>query len=106
MEETEMNGVQHTLTHRWEVTQMETMSMSEIIQMAVAALGTLGGWEAVKYLLNRRVNNRKAEAEAADRQGAGRCRLHHAENPVTKVYYSLSPLQGTFAREGLFRTLL
>lgn len=27
-------------------------------------LGALGGWEAVKYFLNRRTNRRKAEAEA------------------------------------------
>lgn len=29
-----------------------------------SVLGTLGGWEAIKYLLNRKTNTRKAEAEA------------------------------------------
>lgn len=29
-----------------------------------AIIATLGGWEAIKYFLNRKANQRKAEAEA------------------------------------------
>lgn len=32
--------------------------------MAVGAVTALGGWETIKYLLNRKANGRKAEAEA------------------------------------------
>lgn len=40
----------------------------EIIQIIAASfaavLPVLGGWEAIKYLINRKPNSRKAEAEA------------------------------------------
>lgn len=35
-----------------------------ITELIVAVMGALGGWEAVKYLINRRTNKRKEEAEA------------------------------------------
>ena len=38
--------------------------MKEIVLTVASVLGTLGGWEMIKYLLNRKTNNRKAEAEA------------------------------------------
>ena len=38
--------------------------MKEVILTAASILGTLGGWEMFKYLLNRKTNTRKAEAEA------------------------------------------
>lgn len=38
--------------------------MKEIMITIASVLGTLGGWEAIKYLLNRKTNTRKAEAEA------------------------------------------
>lgn len=40
---------------------METVSVIEIV---AAIIGTMGGWEAIKYLLNRKTNKRKEEAEA------------------------------------------
>ncbi|MFA6718461.1 MAG: hypothetical protein WCS15_05215 [Prevotella sp.] len=40
----------------------------EIVQIIAASfaavLTALGGWEAIKYLINRKSNSRKAEAEA------------------------------------------
>lgn len=40
----------------------------EVLQILAASFGAvitaLGGWEAVKYLINRKSNSRKAEAEA------------------------------------------
>lgn len=40
----------------------------EVLQVLAASFGAvitaLGGWEAVKYLINRKSNSRKAEAEA------------------------------------------
>ena len=39
-------------------------SMKEVILTAASILGTLGGWEMIKYLLHRKSNTRKAEAEA------------------------------------------
>lgn len=37
----------------------------EIVVTALAtALGAVGGWEAIKYFIHRKPNNRKAEAEA------------------------------------------
>ena len=38
--------------------------MKDVILTAASILGTLGGWEMIKYLLNRNTNTRKAEAEA------------------------------------------
>lgn len=40
---------------------METVSVIEIV---ATIIGTMGGWEAIKYLLNRKTNKRKEEAEA------------------------------------------
>ena len=41
---------------------------AEIVQIIAASfaavLTALGGWEAIKYLINRKPNSRKAEAEA------------------------------------------
>lgn len=38
--------------------------MKEIVLTVASVLGALGGWEMIKYLLNRKTNTRKAEAEA------------------------------------------
>lgn len=41
--------------------------MNEIVQILTTIatiIATLGGWEAVKYFLDRKTNKRKAEAEA------------------------------------------
>ena len=38
--------------------------MTEGLKMIVSLVTALGGWEAVKYFLNRRTNNRVAEANA------------------------------------------
>lgn len=42
--------------------------MTEYIMQVLATLatviGAVGGWEAIKYLINRKTNSRKAEAEA------------------------------------------
>lgn len=42
--------------------------MKEIIEIIATTLatiiGAIGGWEAIKYLLNRKTNSRVAEAEA------------------------------------------
>lgn len=40
------------------------MDFSTIIQSAVAMIGVLGGFEAIKYFINRKPNARIAEAEA------------------------------------------
>ncbi len=38
--------------------------MNEILATIAAVIGTLGGWEAIKYIINRKTNARKAEADA------------------------------------------
>lgn len=38
--------------------------MNDVLVTIAAVLGTLGGWEMIKYLINRKTNARKAEAEA------------------------------------------
>lgn len=38
--------------------------MKDILITVASVLGTLGGWEAVKYLLHRKANGRIAEAKA------------------------------------------
>lgn len=38
--------------------------MNEILATILAIVTTLGGWEAIKYGINRKTNARKAEAEA------------------------------------------
>lgn len=40
------------------------MEAANIIELVVAVVTAVGGWEAFKYLLNRRANKRKEEAEA------------------------------------------
>jgi flagellar motility protein MotE (MotC chaperone) len=40
------------------------MEIYTLINTVVGAAAALGGWEAVKYLINRKTNGRKAEAEA------------------------------------------
>lgn len=40
------------------------MSWEIIFGTLATVLTTLGGWEAIKYLLNRKTNKRKEEAEA------------------------------------------
>ncbi len=40
------------------------MEISVIAEVATAMIAALGGWEAIKYLINRKTNARKAEADA------------------------------------------
>lgn len=40
------------------------MDITTMIETAAGAMTALGGWETVKYLVNRKANGRKAEAEA------------------------------------------
>lgn len=42
--------------------------MSDILKMLVTAVSALGGWETVKYLLNRKFNRKVEEANAFDVQ--------------------------------------
>lgn len=36
----------------------------QVIEIVVSVITALGGWEAIKYCLNRKTNKRKEEAEA------------------------------------------
>lgn len=36
----------------------------QILEVITTIIGVLGGWEAIKYFINRKTNARKAEAEA------------------------------------------
>lgn len=36
----------------------------EALEIIATIAGTLGGWECIKYLINRKANHRKEEAEA------------------------------------------
>lgn len=36
----------------------------EILTIVATVIGALGGWECIKYLINRKTNKRKEEAEA------------------------------------------
>ncbi len=38
--------------------------MSDIAQIILSIIGAIGGWEAIRYLINRKSNKRKEEAEA------------------------------------------
>lgn len=38
--------------------------MKDIIEIVATIVGAVGGWEAIKYVLNRKTNSRVAEAEA------------------------------------------
>lgn len=40
------------------------MDMNDLLTMAAALITALGGWEAIKYLINRKANTRIAEANA------------------------------------------
>ena len=40
------------------------MEYNEIITTLATVIAALGGWEAIKYLINRKTNARKEEAEA------------------------------------------
>lgn len=37
---------------------------TDAIQTIIAILGAIGGWETIRYFINRKQNRRKAEAEA------------------------------------------
>lgn len=45
---------------------MQLETMNTLMHTAVTAIGTLGGWEAVRYLTNRKSNNRITRAQAAE----------------------------------------
>lgn len=36
----------------------------QVIEIVVSVITAMGGWEAIRYCLNRKTNRRKAEAEA------------------------------------------
>ena len=36
----------------------------QIIEIVVSVITALGGWETIKYVMNRKTNRRKEEAEA------------------------------------------
>ena len=38
--------------------------MKEVINIVVAGLGAIGGWEALRYIINRKSNKRIEEAKA------------------------------------------
>jgi uncharacterized coiled-coil protein SlyX len=38
--------------------------MNEILQTVATIVAAIGGWEAIRYLINWKTNGRKAEAEA------------------------------------------
>lgn len=40
------------------------MEISVILEVVAAVITALGGWEAIRYFINRKTNARKAEAEA------------------------------------------
>ena len=40
------------------------MEISVILEVIAAVVAALGGWEAIRYFINRKSNARKAEAEA------------------------------------------
>lgn len=40
------------------------MEINSIIETIAAVVAALGGWEFIKYLMNRKTNKRKEEAEA------------------------------------------
>ena len=40
------------------------MDIVVVLEVAASVIAALGGWEAVKYLINRKTNKRKEEAEA------------------------------------------
>ena len=46
------------------------MSNFSIIDIIVSVLTAIGGWEAIKYFINRRTEKRKAEAEAGSLETA------------------------------------
>jgi flagellar motility protein MotE (MotC chaperone) len=57
--------------------------MEQIITIIISVLGAVGGWEAIKYFLNRRSEKKKAEAEA---ESAGTA----ATKEVQDVYQQLN----------------
>lgn len=42
----------------------DMQTLQTIIASIISMVGALGGWEAVKYMINRKYNKRKEEAEA------------------------------------------
>lgn len=40
------------------------MDYSVVLEVITAVITALGGWEAIKYFINRKTNHRKEEAEA------------------------------------------
>lgn len=43
---------------------LTTSSIMQIIEIVVSVITALGGWEMIKYVMNRKTNRRKEEAEA------------------------------------------
>ena len=40
------------------------MDIATIVEIITAVIAALGGWEAIRYFINRKTNKRKEEAEA------------------------------------------
>ena len=58
------------------------MSIISMIEIALSILTTIGGWEAIRYVLNRKAERRKSEAEAGSAETA-------ATKEVQDVYQQL-----------------
>ena len=43
---------------------LTTSSIMQVIEIVVSVITALGGWERIKYVMNRKTNRRKEEAEA------------------------------------------
>ena len=56
--------------------------MEQILTIIISVLTAVGGWEAIRYFLNRRAEKRKAEAEAESAETA-------ATKEVQDVYQQL-----------------
>lgn len=75
--------------------------MKEIITTVVALVTALGGWEAIKYLLNRKTNARIADANAfkVEREALiedykrVQCEVDELKKQVAKLYTEIDTLK-------------
>ncbi len=62
------------------------MNWENLLTTIVGLLGVLGGWEAVKYLLNRKSNKRISESEADKREiEADAAKFHLYEERIEEL---------------------
>ncbi len=62
------------------------MNWENLITTIVGLLGALGGWEAVKYLINRKSNKRISESEADKREiEADAAKFHLYEERIEEL---------------------